>query len=103
MFIAHGFWLSLISLATHLDGQPIITLPPKYVKLKKVEFSEEERYFYSRLEADSRAQFQVCLLWSSSLVFVSFEICWFMDMLFLYSSFYYLLSEQGEGKSSLFI
>ncbi|KAJ8432485.1 hypothetical protein Cgig2_012703 [Carnegiea gigantea] len=44
--------------ATHLDGQPIITLPPKYVKLKKVEFSEEERYFYSRLEADSRAQFQ---------------------------------------------
>lgn len=43
---------------TLLDGKPIINLPPKSVKLKKVEFSEEERDFYSRLEADSRAQFQ---------------------------------------------
>jgi hypothetical protein len=29
------------------------------VELKKVEFSQEERDFYSKLEADSRAQFQV--------------------------------------------
>ncbi|XP_021740504.1 helicase-like transcription factor CHR28 [Chenopodium quinoa] len=43
---------------TLLDGKPIINLPPKSVKLKKVEFSEEEREFYSKLEADSRAQFQ---------------------------------------------
>ncbi|KAK7327932.1 hypothetical protein VNO77_22025 [Canavalia gladiata] len=43
---------------TLLDGQPIISLPPKFVELKKVEFSQEERDFYSRLEADSRAQFQ---------------------------------------------
>ncbi|TKY59320.1 SWI/SNF-related matrix-associated actin-dependent regulator of chromatin [Spatholobus suberectus] len=43
---------------TLLDGEPIISLPPKYVELKKVEFSMEERDFYSRLEADSRAQFQ---------------------------------------------
>lgn len=43
---------------TLLDGKPIINLPPKSVKLMKVEFSEDERYFYSRLEADSRAQFQ---------------------------------------------
>ncbi|KAL2931938.1 Helicase-like transcription factor CHR28 [Bienertia sinuspersici] len=43
---------------TLLDGKPIINLPPKSVMLKKVEFSEEERDFYSRLEADSRAQFQ---------------------------------------------
>ncbi|XP_028775534.1 helicase-like transcription factor CHR28 [Neltuma alba] len=43
---------------TLLDGEPIITLPPKYVQLKKVDFSREERDFYSRLEADSRAQFQ---------------------------------------------
>ncbi|KAL5579357.1 hypothetical protein UlMin_011799 [Ulmus minor] len=44
--------------ATLLDGEPIITLPPKFVELKKVEFSKEERDFYSRLEADSRAQFK---------------------------------------------
>ncbi|XP_059440688.1 helicase-like transcription factor CHR28 isoform X6 [Corylus avellana] len=43
---------------TLLDGEPIINLPPKSIELKKVEFSEEERNFYSRLEADSRAQFQ---------------------------------------------
>ncbi|GAV69203.1 SNF2_N domain-containing protein/Helicase_C domain-containing protein/zf-C3HC4_2 domain-containing protein, partial [Cephalotus follicularis] len=44
--------------ATILDGQPIITLPPKVVELKKVEFTVEERDFYTRLEAESRAQFQ---------------------------------------------
>ncbi|XP_057962916.1 helicase-like transcription factor CHR28 [Malania oleifera] len=44
---------------TLLDGEPIITLPPKSVELKKVDFSKEERDFYSRLEADSRAQFEV--------------------------------------------
>ncbi|KAE9599291.1 hypothetical protein Lal_00044160 [Lupinus albus] len=43
---------------TLLDGEPIISLPPKSVELKKVDFSQEERNFYSRLEADSRAQFQ---------------------------------------------
>ncbi|KAL2343988.1 hypothetical protein Fmac_005273 [Flemingia macrophylla] len=43
---------------TLLDGEPIISLPPKYIELKKVDFSVEERDFYSRLEADSRAQFQ---------------------------------------------
>ncbi|KAK3433163.1 hypothetical protein EUGRSUZ_D00684 [Eucalyptus grandis] len=43
---------------TLLDGEPIINLPPKLVELKKVEFSKEERDFYSKLEADSRAQFQ---------------------------------------------
>ncbi|KAL7242528.1 hypothetical protein ACSBR1_014995 [Camellia fascicularis] len=42
---------------TLLDGEPIINLPPKSVELKKVDFSEEERDFYCRLEADSRAQF----------------------------------------------
>ncbi|KAK4754431.1 hypothetical protein SAY87_002535 [Trapa incisa] len=43
---------------TLLDGKPIITLPPKSVKLEKVEFSKEERDFYSKLEADSRARFE---------------------------------------------
>ncbi|KAI4368176.1 hypothetical protein MLD38_016763 [Melastoma candidum] len=43
---------------TLLDGEPIITLPPKSVELKKVDFSEEERDFYLKLEADSRAQFE---------------------------------------------
>lgn len=40
-----------------LDGEPIISLPPKSVELKRVKFSQEERDFYSKLEADSRAQF----------------------------------------------
>ncbi|KAF8411198.1 hypothetical protein HHK36_003742 [Tetracentron sinense] len=44
---------------TLLDGKPIINLPPKTVELKKVVFSKEERDFYNRLEADSRAQFKV--------------------------------------------
>ncbi|PIN19745.1 Helicase-like transcription factor HLTF/DNA helicase RAD5, DEAD-box superfamily [Handroanthus impetiginosus] len=42
---------------TFLDGEPIINLPPKTIELKKVDFSKEERDFYCRLEADSRAQF----------------------------------------------
>ncbi|XAR59134.1 DNA helicase [Bertholletia excelsa] len=42
---------------TLLDGKPIINLPPKSVELKKVDFTKEERDFYCRLEADSRAQF----------------------------------------------
>lgn len=45
--------------ATIIDGEPIITLPPKTIELKKVDFSMEERDFYSQLEADSRAQFKV--------------------------------------------
>ncbi|XP_058756114.1 helicase-like transcription factor CHR28 [Vicia villosa] len=43
---------------TVLDGQPIISLPPKRVKCKRVTFSQEEHDFYSKLETDSRAQFQ---------------------------------------------
>lgn len=51
-------WL-LFAEGTLLDGEPIINLPPKSVELKRVDFSKEERDFYSRLEADSRAQFEV--------------------------------------------
>lgn len=43
---------------TLIDGQPIISLPPKDIKLNKVEFSAEERAFYSKLEAASRSQFK---------------------------------------------
>ncbi|KAG8385577.1 hypothetical protein BUALT_Bualt03G0059600 [Buddleja alternifolia] len=42
---------------TFIDGEPIVNLPPKTIEMKKVDFSEEERDFYCRLEADSRAQF----------------------------------------------
>ncbi|KAD4982373.1 hypothetical protein R6Q59_001972 [Mikania micrantha] len=44
--------------ATMLDGEPIISLPPKTINLKKVDFTPEEREFYCRLESDSRAQFE---------------------------------------------
>ncbi|KAK8629406.1 hypothetical protein V6N13_078248 [Hibiscus sabdariffa] len=43
---------------TLLDGKPIINLPPKVIELKKVEFTKEERDFYTKLETDSRAQFK---------------------------------------------
>ncbi|KAF5196853.1 Helicase-like transcription factor chr28 [Thalictrum thalictroides] len=43
---------------TLLDGEPIINLPPKSICLMKVDFSIEERSFYSKLEADSRSQFK---------------------------------------------
>ncbi|KAJ9566020.1 hypothetical protein OSB04_001986 [Centaurea solstitialis] len=42
---------------TLLKGEPIISLPPKTIVLKKVDFTAEERGFYRSLEADSRAQF----------------------------------------------
>ncbi|KAK7343294.1 hypothetical protein VNO77_11934 [Canavalia gladiata] len=43
---------------TLIDGKPIITLPPKTIQLSKVDFSIEERAFYTKLEADSRTQFK---------------------------------------------
>ncbi|KAG5560693.1 hypothetical protein RHGRI_003879 [Rhododendron griersonianum] len=42
---------------TLLDGEPIINLLLKSIELKNVEFTDEERDFYCRLEADSWAQF----------------------------------------------
>ncbi|KAJ8459501.1 hypothetical protein OPV22_032427 [Ensete ventricosum] len=44
---------------TMINGEPIITLPPKIVTLKKVDFSKAERAFYINLEAESREQFKV--------------------------------------------
>ncbi|KAK7270127.1 hypothetical protein RIF29_23047 [Crotalaria pallida] len=43
---------------TLIDGKPIINLPPKKIELTKVDFSSEERAFYTKLEADSRSQFK---------------------------------------------
>ncbi|GAA0163227.1 hypothetical protein LIER_19142 [Lithospermum erythrorhizon] len=43
---------------TLIDGEPIITLPPKIINLEKVEFTPEERAFYKKLESDSRTQFK---------------------------------------------
>ncbi|KAF8009623.1 hypothetical protein BT93_J0589 [Corymbia citriodora subsp. variegata] len=43
---------------TSIDGEPIITLPPKTICLAKVDFSKEERDFYTQLEHDSRIQFK---------------------------------------------
>ncbi|KAK4340576.1 hypothetical protein RND71_039077 [Anisodus tanguticus] len=42
---------------TFIDGEPIINLPTKTIVLRKVDFTDEERDFYCRLEAESRAQF----------------------------------------------
>jgi len=51
--------ISCICLGTLLDGKPIINLPPKTIELSKVDFSDEERAFYTKLESDSRSQFKV--------------------------------------------
>ncbi|KAJ9179608.1 hypothetical protein P3X46_011378 [Hevea brasiliensis] len=45
---------------TLIDGEPIIKLPPKSICLTKVDFSMEERAFYTQLEADSRSKFKAC-------------------------------------------
>jgi SNF2 family DNA or RNA helicase len=42
---------------TKLDGNPIIDLPEKEVKLVKLEFSKEERDIYKTIEARNRAIF----------------------------------------------
>lgn len=54
-------------LGTLLDGQPILNLPPKTINLSKVDFSVEERSFYTKLESDSKSQFKVLFLHSSKL------------------------------------
>ncbi|XP_010476002.1 PREDICTED: helicase-like transcription factor CHR28 isoform X2 [Camelina sativa] len=43
---------------TLLDGKPVISLPPKSIELRRVDFTKEERDFYSKLECDSRDQFK---------------------------------------------
>ncbi|KAI9084982.1 hypothetical protein K1719_032974 [Acacia pycnantha] len=43
---------------TLIDGEPIVNLPPKTIQLHKVDFSIEERAFYTKLEADTRTQFK---------------------------------------------
>ncbi|WZY87072.1 hypothetical protein YC2023_033456 [Brassica napus] len=60
-----------------IDGKPIISLPPKSIELRKVEFTEEERDFYSNLEHTSRDQFQVCL-------FTMYVPMWRVDYVFEY-------------------
>ena len=42
---------------TKMDGEPIISLPAKEVKLIKLEFSKEERDIYKMVEARSQAIF----------------------------------------------
>ncbi|XWS63266.1 hypothetical protein CRYUN_Cryun06bG0080400 [Craigia yunnanensis] len=44
--------------ATLIDGEPIIRLPPKSIHMSKIDFTAEERAFYTQLEADSRSQFK---------------------------------------------
>lgn len=59
--------LQCFSLGTLLDGEPIINLPLKSIELKNVEFTDEERDFYCRLEADSWAQFAVCFYFQNTI------------------------------------
>lgn len=54
--------MNSFDVGTLLDGEPIINLPPKTVNLSKVEFSSEERAFYSKLESDSRSKFKVLIM-----------------------------------------
>src|SRR2546430_16833950 len=40
-----------------IDGQPIITLPPKVEEIQHVVFSDDEQAFYSALETKTQIQF----------------------------------------------
>eukprot|EP00850_Spirogloea_muscicola_P018211 SM000164S02273 [mRNA] locus=s164:226762:245483:+ [translate_table: standard] len=44
--------------ATMIDGQPIVNLPARIVKLHVTDFSAAEAAFYAALESESRQQFQ---------------------------------------------
>jgi SNF2 family DNA or RNA helicase len=57
---------------TKLDGQPIIKLPKKEVKLVKLEFSPEEREVYSMAEARNQAIFNRYLRAGTVLKYVTF-------------------------------
>ncbi|EMS66005.1 Putative SWI/SNF-related matrix-associated actin-dependent regulator of chromatin subfamily A member 3-like 2 [Triticum urartu] len=48
---------------TKINGEPIINLPPKTIKLQKVDFTKEERAFYLTLEERSRQQFKEISTW----------------------------------------
>lgn len=80
IFLCSSFLI--YDLGTLLDGQPIINLPPKTINLSKVDFSEEERSFYRKLETDSQSQFKVLFPCSSKLSlhpwFIS-VICLFLE------------------------
>lgn len=65
---------------TLIDGTPIINLPPKTICLSKVDFSSEERAFYSKLEADSRSQFKVIFVqFYCSILHKSWLTSWLLD------------------------
>lgn len=51
--------ISFPGLGTLIDGEPIINLPPKTIRLTKVDFSAVERTFYFKLHADSLNKFKV--------------------------------------------
>ena len=40
------------------DGAPIVSLPPRTVRVVRLDFSAEERDFYTALHSRSRAQFE---------------------------------------------
>lgn len=76
-------WLIVIlSSGTLLDGEPIINLPPKVIMLKQVDFTDEERDFYSQLEINSRDQFKVWFYWKWFPVFFPTEII-FMQLVYV--------------------
>jgi SNF2 family DNA or RNA helicase len=57
---------------TKLDGEPIIKLPPKEIKLVKLEFSKEERDIYDMVEARNQAIFNRYLRAGTVLKYVTF-------------------------------
>lgn len=75
-------------LGTLINGEPILKLPPKSIFLEKLDFSEEERQFYLRLEAESREQFKVFAAWKSIPIslfdgragFQVFKYCWIVNL-----------------------
>lgn len=61
MLFPYVFYKKCFCIGTLIDGRPVITLPPKTIILKRVDFSDEEHEFYLALEAESREKFKASI------------------------------------------
>ena len=84
-----------------LDGKPIISLPPKTVSLKTVDFTSEERNFYNTLEVESREQFKVCSHFTvlvNSLSYMFFCFVTLLDLWLLHlDTFFCVIKDKRIG------
>lgn len=71
-----------------IDGEPVVSLPERRVRLEQKEFSAEEKEFYEKLrnEADERMKVGFGVLSTSVYIFNSFILNNVLDILFFFFS-----------------